>query len=105
MPPDVHDEKSLTAIEWLCQVSQTIAANSEQHPVAALRDRQLTRIPGNDLMHAVIRQLKVAHVLSRTTEGDLAPQVPAHGVSAIALAIDFILDSSPKKTGLQILAQ
>lgn len=105
VPPDVHEEESLTAIEWLCQASQTIAANSTQHPVAALRDRQLARIPGDDLMHAVIEQLKGAHVLSTSTDPDLVPQVPAHGVSDIALAIDFILDSSPKRTGLRLLAE
>lgn len=102
--PDVHEEERLTPIEWLCQASQTFAANSV-HPVAALRNRQLARIPGDDLMHAVIGQLNSSHIPSRTMEQDLAPQVQAHGVSAIALAIDFILDSSPKRTGLQLLAQ
>jgi hypothetical protein len=106
VPLEVHEEESLTAIEWLCQASQTIAANSvpESSPVAALINRQLARIPGDDLLHAVIGQLKDEQVPSRTTEQDLAPQVQAHGVSAIALAIDFILDSSPKRTGLQLLA-
>ena len=105
VPPDVHEEERLTAIEWLCQASQTIGANSDQHPVAALRHRQPARISGDDLAHAVIEQLKGTHLQSKTKEQDFAPSVPTHGVSAIALAIDFILDSSPRRTGLQRLAQ
>lgn len=105
VPPDVHKEERLTAIEWLCQASQAIAANSEQHPIAALRDRQVAPIPGDALINAVIEQLKGAHVLSGTTGQHLAPQVSSNGFLDIALAIDFILDSSPKRTGLRLLSQ
>ena len=105
VPADVHGEERLTAIEWLCQASQTIAAASEQHPVAALRERHPARIPGDDLAYAVIGQLKDAHLPSQTTDPDPAPPALTHEGSATAFAIDFILDSSPKRTGLQRLAQ
>lgn len=59
VPPDVHEEEHLTVIEWLCQASQSIAARTV-NPIAALRKRQLTRIPGDDLAYAVIEQLKNA---------------------------------------------
>lgn len=102
---EAHEDRSLTAVEWLCQASQAIAANSAQDQLNALRGRQLARVPGDDLMHTVIGQLKRTDVLPPTTEQDLIPPLPGHGVSATVLAIDFILDSSPKRTGLQRLAQ
>lgn len=105
VPPQVHEEERLSAIEWLCQASQTIAANPEQNPLAALRERELARISGDELMTAVIEQLKGAHVRSTAIASDPAQLTPMHGVSVIDLAIDFILKSSPERTGLKLLAQ
>ncbi len=105
VPRDVHWDERLTAIEWLCQASQTIAADSVQHPVAALRDRLPARIPGDDLAYAVIGQIKDAHIPSQTKDPDPALPALSREGSATVLAIDFILDSSPNRTGLQRLAQ
>ncbi|PWB19665.1 CHC2 zinc finger domain-containing protein [Comamonas sp. JNW] len=60
VPPDMHAEEHLTAIEWLCHASHAIAAASTNNPIAALINRQLTRIPGDNLAYGVIEQLKRA---------------------------------------------
>lgn len=99
---EAHQNERLTAIEWLCLASQAITA-TDQHPLAALRERQCDRRPGDDLAHAVIEQLKRADTPPQATTLDPTPPEPNRDEAAVPLAIDFILDSAPPKRGLELL--
>ncbi|SOD25642.1 DNA primase, catalytic core [Variovorax sp. YR752] len=102
---DAHLNERLTAIQWLCQASQAITVSSDEHPLAALRERQCDRRSGDDLLHAVIEQLTYTDTHPRATTQNSAPSGPNRNDSAIALAIDFILDSAPPRHGLELLSR
>lgn len=98
--------RPLTAIEWLCLAGQSLAQqntaqhpNNADHPLNALWERRPKRSSDDGLVrvHEVIDQL-----VQSKNDGTIAPlDGPA---PAIGLAIDFVLNSSPGKFGLPLLA-
>lgn len=85
----------LTAIEWLCLAAQSLAQqHNAHHPLNALSERRPPRSRDDGLAraHEVIDQLA-----SRTAPPNGTP-------SAIGLAIDFVLSSSPPIGGLSTLS-
>lgn len=97
LPP--HQGRPLTAIEWLCLAGQSLAQqDTPNHPLNTLRGRRPQRSSddGLALAHEVIDQLVLPK--AGVSAG------PLNGTASAALAIDFVLNSSPPTSQLATLA-
>ena len=96
LPPQQSDQ--LTAIEWLCLAGQSLGQiNTDpfDHPLNALRKRP----PDDGLTRA---QEVIDQLIPPNDQGSTAP--PKDSPQSIGLAIDFVLNSSPRSSELATLA-
>ncbi|MCX8517378.1 MAG: CHC2 zinc finger domain-containing protein, partial [Rhodoferax sp.] len=104
LPP--QEGYQLTAIEWLCMAGQSLGQKNtgpDHHPLNALRKRLPQRLHDDGLAKAqeVIDQL----ILPNEPPNEPGSTAPPNGSPrSIGLAIDFVLNSSPRSSELATLA-
>lgn len=92
LPP--QQDGQLSAIEWLCLASASLAQqNTAHHPLNALRERRPERSSDDGL---VLANMVIDQLVKPNDEGSTA--------AVVGLAIDFVLNSSPPRGGLTTLA-